>query len=83
MPHIEFLQDLVIIFGFSILVVLVFQRLHLPSIIGFLMAGAMVGPYGFNLIDDVEQVKLLAEVGVVMLLFTIGLEFSLAHLSRV
>ncbi|MBI3994799.1 MAG: cation:proton antiporter [Nitrospirae bacterium] len=83
MPHIDFLQDLVIIFGFSILVVLVFQRLQLPSIIGFLMAGAMVGPYGLNLIDDVEQVKFLAEVGVVMLLFTIGLEFSLAHLSRV
>ncbi len=83
MPHIEFLQDLVIIFGFSIVVVLIFQRLRLPSIIGFLIAGTIVGPYGLNLIDDVDQVRVLAEVGVVMLLFTIGLEFSLARLSHV
>lgn len=83
MPHVEFLQDLVIIFGFSIVVVLIFQRLRLPSIIGFLIAGAVVGPYGLNLIDDVAQVRVLAEVGIVMLLFTIGLEFSLARLSHV
>jgi K+:H+ antiporter len=83
MPHIEFLQDLVIIFGFSIIVVLIFQRIHLPSIIGFLIAGTVVGPYGLNLIDDVGQVRVLAEIGVVMLLFTIGLEFSLARLSQV
>lgn len=83
MPHIEFLQDLVIIFGFSIIVVLIFQRIHLPSIIGFLIAGTVVGPYALNLIDDVGQVRVLAEIGVVMLLFTIGLEFSLAQLSHV
>ncbi|HUK56479.1 MAG TPA: monovalent cation:proton antiporter-2 (CPA2) family protein [Nitrospiria bacterium] len=83
MPPIEFLQDLVVIFGFSIVVVLIFQRIQLPSIIGFLIAGVVVGPYGLNLIDDVGQVRVLAEIGVVMLLFTIGLEFSLARLSQV
>jgi len=83
MPHLQFLQDLVVIFGFSIIVVLIFQRIHLPSIIGFLIAGTIVGPYGLNLIDDVAQVHVLAEVGVVMLLFTIGLEFSLTRLSQV
>ena len=83
MPHLQFLQDLVVIFGFSIIVVLIFQRIHLPSIIGFLIAGTLVGPYGLNLIDDADQVSVLAEIGVVMLLFTIGLEFSLARLSNV
>lgn len=82
MPQIQVLHDLVIIFGFSIGVVLVFQRLHLPAIIGFLISGALLGPYGWNLVDDLEQVKVLAEVGVVMLLFTIGLEFSLRRLLK-
>ncbi|MEK6577538.1 MAG: cation:proton antiporter, partial [Nitrospirota bacterium] len=76
-------QELIIIFGLSMVVVLIFQRFRLPSIIGFLISGALIGPYGLNLIDDVEQVKVLAEVGVVLLLFTIGLEFSLARLSRI
>ena len=83
MHQVEFLQDLVIIFGLSVGVVLVFQRLHLPSIIGFLITGAFLGPYGLNLIDDVNQVETLAKIGVVLLLFTIGLEFSLARLSRI
>ncbi len=83
MMQIKFLQELIIIFGLSIVVVLIFQRFRLPSIIGFLISGALIGPYGLNMIDDVEQVKVLAEVGVVLLLFTIGLEFSLARLSRI
>ena len=65
MAQIEILQDLVIIFGCSVLVVLVFSRLHLPSIVGFLITGVLLGPYALNLVDDVEQVKVLAEVGVV------------------
>ena len=83
MPQIEFLQELVIIFGLSVGIVLIFQRLHLPSIVGFLISGALIGPYGLNLIADVERVEVLAEVGVVLLLFTIGLEFSLARLSNI
>ncbi|HLB95190.1 MAG TPA: cation:proton antiporter [Nitrospiria bacterium] len=83
MPQIEFLQELVIIFGLSVGIVLIFQRLHLPSIVGFLISGALIGPYGLNLIADVERVEVLAEVGVVLLLFTIGLEFSLARLSHI
>jgi CPA2 family monovalent cation:H+ antiporter-2 len=83
MPQIEFLQQLIIIFGLSIGIVLVFQRLQLPSIVGFLITGALIGPYGLDLIEDIERVNVLAEVGVVMLLFTIGLEFSMARLSHV
>ncbi|MEK6684633.1 MAG: cation:proton antiporter [Nitrospirota bacterium] len=83
MPQTEFVRDLVVIFGLSVAVVLVFHRLRLPSIVGFLIVGGLVGPYGLNLIDDLERVEVLAEVGVVLLLFTIGLEFSLARLARI
>ena len=83
MLQVEFIRDLVVIFGVSLVIVLLFHRLRLPSIAGFLIAGAVIGPYGLNLVDDLERVKLLAEAGVVLLLFTIGLEFSLARLSRI
>jgi monovalent cation:H+ antiporter-2, CPA2 family len=75
------LSDLIVIFTISIAVVFIFHQFRLPSIAGFLVAGALVGPYGLNLVSDVEQVKVMAEIGVVLLLFTIGIEFSLAHLN--
>jgi len=75
------LRDVIVIFTVSVGVVFLFQKLHLPSIAGFLVAGTLVGPYGLNLISDREQVQALAEVGVILLLFTIGLEFSLAQLK--
>jgi CPA2 family monovalent cation:H+ antiporter-2 len=73
------LSDLLVIFTVSITVVFVFHKLRLPPIAGFLAAGALVGPYGLNLISDIQQVKIMAEIGVVLLLFTIGIEFSLSH----
>ncbi|HJU04618.1 MAG TPA: cation:proton antiporter [Nitrospiraceae bacterium] len=81
MTSIHVLSDLLVIFGISIAVVYVFQRLRLPSIAGFLAAGALIGPFGLNLVSDLEQVNVMAEIGVVLLLFTIGIEFSLAHLT--
>ncbi|MEX5213857.1 MAG: cation:proton antiporter [Nitrospiraceae bacterium] len=77
------LPDLLTIFVVSITVVFIFHQFRLPSIAGFLCAGAMIGPHGLNLVSDQEQVKVLAEIGVVLLLFTIGIEFSLAHLTSV
>ena len=75
------LSDLLIIFAVSIAVVFAFHQLRLPSIAGFLVAGAIIGPHGLNLVSDLEQVRALAEIGVVLLLFTIGVEFSLTHLT--
>lgn len=80
MPDHSVLSDLLRIFAVSIAVVFVFQRLRLPSIAGFLVAGALIGPYGLNLVSDLRQVHVLAEIGVALLLFTIGIEFSAAHL---
>jgi CPA2 family monovalent cation:H+ antiporter-2 len=81
MAELNFLRDLVILFGASIVVVYCFNRLHVPAIVGFLVAGALLGPYGLDIVDDVARVEVLAEVGVVMLLFTIGVEVSLARIT--
>ena len=81
MDEISALRDIILIFSVSIAVIFLFQKLNLPSIAGFLVAGTLVGPHGLNLISDREQVHVLAEIGVILLLFTIGLEFSLARLK--
>ncbi len=81
MAELAFLRDLVILFGASIVVVYGFNKLRVPAVVGFLVAGALLGPYGLDFVDDVARVEVLAEVGVVMLLFTIGVEFSLAHIA--
>ena len=83
MHGLEILSDLAVIFLAAIGVVAVLGRVGLPPVVGFLVAGVLVGPGGFGLITDTEQVQVLAEVGVALLLFTIGLEFSLARLSRI
>ncbi|MEY4705367.1 MAG: hypothetical protein RL042_1572 [Nitrospirota bacterium] len=75
------LANLLVIFTVSIAVVFVFQQFRLPSIAGFLVAGALIGPHGLNLISDIGTVQILAEIGVVLLLFTIGIEFSLVQLA--
>ena len=75
------LGNLLVIFSVSIAVVFAFHQFRLPSIAGFLVAGALIGPNGLNLISDIGTVQVLAEIGVVLLLFTIGIEFSLVQLT--
>src|SRR5213079_2297661 len=76
------LRDLAIIFAGSLLVILVFHRLKLPALPGFIAAGVLLGPNALGLVSDVHQVESLAEVGVILLLFTIGIEFSLSRLRE-
>lgn len=78
--ELEFLKSLIIIFGVSAIVVFILGRLRVPSIVGFLIAGVILGPHGFQFIKDIHNVELLAEIGVILLMFTIGLEFSLRNL---
>ncbi|AKB13300.1 hypothetical protein MTHERMMSTA1_01480 [Methanosarcina thermophila MST-A1] len=78
----DFLADLLIIFGLSIPVVFTFSKLKIAPLIGFLLAGILAGPFGLGLIRDVENIEFLAEMGVVLLLFTIGMEFSLRDLLK-
>ena len=74
------LRELVLLAGLSLVVSLVFGRLRLPAVTGFILTGALIGPGGFRLIEDPRTIHSLAEIGVVLLLFTVGLEFSLADL---
>lgn len=78
--EIKLLNDIVIIFGLSIAVIYIFHKIKIPPIIGFLITGIFAGPYGLGLISSVHEVELLAEVGILLLLFTIGIEFSIKEL---
>jgi CPA2 family monovalent cation:H+ antiporter-2 len=80
--HAPLLADLVVLLVVSIVVLYASHLVRLPPIVGFLVSGMLLGPYGLGLIRGVEQVEQLAEIGVVLLLFTIGIEFSLANLMR-
>ena len=82
MNELSYLRDLVIILGFGVIIVTVFHKLKLPAIAGFIFAGVLVGPHGFGFISDVHQVEALAEFGVALLLFGIGMELSLEKLRR-
>ncbi|HOI15462.1 MAG TPA: cation:proton antiporter, partial [Geobacteraceae bacterium] len=77
------LQDMEILFGLAVTTVILFRRLMFPSIIGFLAAGILAGPHTLGLIKNIHQVEQMAEIGVVLLLFTIGIEFSLKELMRI
>ncbi|MEW8430049.1 MAG: potassium transporter, partial [gamma proteobacterium symbiont of Ctena orbiculata] len=64
----------------AVLTVTLFKRLHLPPILGYLIVGILVGPFGTGVIPSNEETRFLAEFGVVFLLFAIGLEFSLPQM---
>lgn len=80
-PHeLPLLKDLLIILLASVPIAFIFHRLRLPTIVGFMITGVVIGPFGLGLIHDVHSIEALAEIGVVLLLFTIGLEFSLRRI---
>ncbi len=70
----------VIVLGVGTLLVALCQRFRLSPIIGYLLAGVLVGPAAFGWLHDGDAIRLLSELGVVLLMFTIGLEFSLSRL---
>lgn len=72
---------LVVLLAFAVFGVVVFRLMHLPPILGYLFVGVMVGPHSFGLLPDDENTSHLAEFGIVFLMFTIGLEFSLPKLK--
>jgi len=76
------LRDLVVLVGIAIPVVALASRLRIPTIVGFLLTGMAIGPYGFGLIRELASVQDLAEIGVILLLFSIGLELSLTRTLR-
>ena len=81
--EIPLLNDIVVIFGLAIAVLFICHRLRVPTVVGFLLTGILVGPYGFGLVKAVHEVEIFAEIGIVLLLFTIGIEFSLERLLQI
>lgn len=81
--ELPFLKELLEIFGVVVFVVFISSRLRIPALVGFIVAGYIVGPLGTGLISDSERVVQLAELGIVLLLFTVGLEFSFKTLVRI
>ena len=78
-----FLNELVALFLVSVGIAYLCYRLNLVPIVGFLIAGVVIGPNALALVPDQELVDILAEIGVILLLFTIGIEFSLEKLNRI
>jgi len=83
MNELSFLKDFVIIFGAAIGINFLFHRLHIAPIVGYLIAGVLLGPSVLGVTQDISLIEILADVGVILLLFLIGIEFSLAELIRI
>lgn len=79
----EFLKSLEVIFIASAVVIFLLHKVKIPSLVGFIIAGIVIGPYGIGIIKDTYAIEMLAEIGVILLLFTIGIEFSMAKLFRI
>lgn len=82
MQEILVIQDIVVILLVSLPIIFLFKKINIPSLVGFLIAGMIIGPYGFRLINDNDSINALAQMGVITLLFTIGLEISFKDLTR-
>lgn len=77
------LTDILIIFAVAVPAAFIFHKLKLPPIIGFLVTGVLIGPSGFGFVNEVERINLLAEIGIALLVFSLGLEFSLKHFGEI
>jgi monovalent cation:proton antiporter-2 (CPA2) family protein len=76
MTEAHYIVDILVLLTAAVVAVPVFQRLGLGSVLGYLAAGGIVGPWGFGLIDQVEKIQTIAEFGVIFLLFSIGIELK-------
>jgi CPA2 family monovalent cation:H+ antiporter-2 len=82
MEHLPIVNDLALIAALSVIVIVILWRLGLPAVTGLLLTGVLAGPHGAGLVRSIEAIEVLAELGVVLLLFSIGLEFSVSRLQE-
>ena len=84
MPDQEYtiLRELIILLAASLPITYVFHRIKLPALVGFLITGVLIGPFGAAIITETSVVERLADIGVVLLLFAVGLEFSVEDILR-
>ncbi|MEC7520404.1 MAG: cation:proton antiporter [Myxococcota bacterium] len=83
MAHIPLIDELALLAAVGVFTALVLARLRLPPVSGLITAGVLLGPFGLGLIREREAIDVLSEVGVVFLLFTVGLEFSMTKLRAI
>jgi len=81
--HIDYLKDIALILAVAVVVAALFRKIKIPSIAGFIFAGIIIGPHALSLVNDPGKVSVLAEMGVVLLLYGIGLEISLSRLRLI
>ncbi|MBT8242709.1 MAG: cation:proton antiporter [Nitrosopumilus sp.] len=78
----DFLALLALLLGGGMIGAGIMKKIKFPTIIGFILIGMIAGPYGLGIVDDVDLINLLAELGIIILLFVLGLEFSLQKLRK-
>ena len=83
MPAHAPLAELVQTYAIALVFILVLSRIRIPPIVSFIVAGAVAGPSGIGIVKTQDDVEVLAEMGIVLLLFTVGLEFSLTEIRRI
>ena len=83
MPDHTFLAHLVLTYAIALVLVVGLARVRVPAIVAMMLAGVVAGPSGLRVIGTAEEVETLAELGIVLLLFTVGLDFSLAAVKQI
>ncbi|MBK7106787.1 MAG: cation:proton antiporter [Ignavibacteriae bacterium] len=76
------LFDIITLLSLAILIILIASKFNIPVLIGFLFTGILIGPSAFSLVSNISDIEILAEVGIILLMFTIGLEFSLEKINQ-
>src|SRR5919112_2090194 len=76
------LADLILTYAIALVLVVVLARARVPAIVAMMIAGIVAGPSGLGIIGTPEEVEMLAELGIVLLLFTVGLDFSLTAMKQ-
>jgi len=77
----ELLLDIILILTFAIVIIVVTTKFKIPALIGFLLTGIFIGPSALSLVSNISDIEILAEIGIILLMFTIGLEFSLEKIK--
>lgn len=83
MPHLPLLPDLLLLLGAGVGIALVLQRFKLPTVLGFLLTGVCIGPGGLGWFHSTAAIAPISELGVMLLLFVIGMELSISQLVRI
>src|SRR3990167_214526 len=82
MSDLDILRDLILTYALALGLVVALARLGVPSIVSMILAGIISGPDALGIVETREQVEVLAQVGIGLLLFTVGLEFSTSQLRH-